>query len=206
MFYGLSHMESEFHAQNLHKVVQLAPCFYPELPEAVRKPFFANQTIMQYQDYGVYAINGPNWDRDLQVLCDNFPKAICDTYINQTGLQAQAVESEKLWTMNSIAKRFQEKVEDEDWLSGTYENDLVDLGNIKIVPISMFTATEDSTCPYEVALEHIPLIQSQTVRIDVEGVDHDYFHSVANSDWFMENLIAQLVIPEETAVPVISWI
>ena len=27
MFYGLSHLESEFHAHNLHKVVQLAPCF-----------------------------------------------------------------------------------------------------------------------------------------------------------------------------------
>ena len=29
MFYGLAHLESEFHVNNVHKVVQLAPCFYP---------------------------------------------------------------------------------------------------------------------------------------------------------------------------------
>lgn len=86
MFYGLAHMESEFHAQNLYKVVQLAPCFIPLFPDAIAKPYFANKTIMQYQDYGVYAINGPNWDRDLQTLCDNFPEIICKTYQNQTGL------------------------------------------------------------------------------------------------------------------------
>ena len=33
MFYGLAHMESEFHADNIYKVVQLAPCFYPLTPE-----------------------------------------------------------------------------------------------------------------------------------------------------------------------------
>ena len=27
MFYGLAHMESTFHAENLHKVIQMAPCF-----------------------------------------------------------------------------------------------------------------------------------------------------------------------------------
>lgn len=72
------------------------------------------------------------------------------------------------------------------------------MSNIKIVPISMFTATEDTTCPYDVASEYIPQIGSETVRIDVEGVDHDYFHSVANSDWFMTNLIEQLQIPATT--------
>ena len=72
---------------------------------------------------------------------------------------------------------------------------MVDLSNIKIVPISMFTATDDHTCPYDVALEYIPKIQSETVRIDVEGVDHDYFHTVANSDWFMRNLTEQLQVP-----------
>lgn len=31
MFYGLSHIESTFHADNVHKVVQMAPCFYPKM-------------------------------------------------------------------------------------------------------------------------------------------------------------------------------
>ena len=72
---------------------------------------------------------------------------------------------------------------------------MVDLSNIKIVPISMFTATDDHTCPHDVALEYIPKIQSETVRIDVEGVGHDYFDKEANSDWFMSNLTEQLQVP-----------
>lgn len=87
MFYGLAHMEEEFHADNVYKVVQLAPCFVPYLPPSVRRPIVANRTIMRYQDYGVYAVNGPNWDRDLQALCDNFPKYICDYYTSVTGKQ-----------------------------------------------------------------------------------------------------------------------
>ena len=35
MFYGLAHLESQFHAETLHKVVQLAPCFYASLGETV---------------------------------------------------------------------------------------------------------------------------------------------------------------------------
>ena len=65
MFYGLAHMESQFHADNLHKVVQLAPCFYPLIEEQFRTPEVPDATIMRYQDFGVYAVNGPNWDRDL---------------------------------------------------------------------------------------------------------------------------------------------
>ena len=69
------------------------------------------------------------------------------------------------------------------------------LENIQHVPIAMFTATDDHTCPHATALEYIPRIGSQTTRIDVEGVDHDYFYTKANSDWFMTNLIDQLQIP-----------
>ena len=43
--------------------------------------------------------------------------------------------------MNGTVKRFQEF--DDDWLEGELETEMVDLSQIKIVPISMFTATED---------------------------------------------------------------
>ena len=73
MFYGLAHLESQFHADNVYKVVQLAPCFVPYLAPAIAKPIVANNTIMKLQGLGVYAINGPNWERDLKTICDNFP-------------------------------------------------------------------------------------------------------------------------------------
>ena len=107
MFYGLSKMESEFHVDYLHKAVLLAPCFAAFFyPEELRKPEIADATIMKYQDYGVYAFNGPNWERDLQTLCDNFPEQLCNYYKNITGKMGQAVESEKYWTLNGIADRF----------------------------------------------------------------------------------------------------
>lgn len=52
----------------------------------------------------MYAINGPNWDRDLQTLCDNYAKPICDYYKGLTGYMGQAVESEIYWSMNGIPK------------------------------------------------------------------------------------------------------
>ena len=74
MFYGLAHLESQFHAETLHRVVQLAPCFYAAFDESIE---LVNETIMRYQDYGVYAFNGPNWERDLQTICDNFSEEVC---------------------------------------------------------------------------------------------------------------------------------
>ena len=44
MHYGLAHLESTFHADNVHKVVQLAPCFVPHVPNFTQA--YANATIM----------------------------------------------------------------------------------------------------------------------------------------------------------------
>ena len=79
MFYGLSHLEKEFHADNVHKVVQLAPCFVVYMPPEATVELM-NHSIMTYHDLGVYAFNGPNWERDLQTLCDNFPGPLCGYY------------------------------------------------------------------------------------------------------------------------------
>ena len=48
MLYGLAHKESEFHAQNIHKVVLMAPCFYAFFAEEDRTVEFANEGVMQY--------------------------------------------------------------------------------------------------------------------------------------------------------------
>merc|ERR1719469_1808236 len=104
-----------------------------------------------------------------------------------TGLQAASIQSEKYWAMNGAIKRFQEF--NDKWLDGEYESPLVSLESIKQIPIAMFIATDDEICPHEVALAHIPRISSYTTRIDVEGVNHEYFFTKANSEWFMKNLV-----------------
>ena len=98
--------------------------------------------------------------------------------------------------MNGVEDRFQEF--DYEWDQRHYQTEMVHLENIQKVPISMFTATDDMTCPYDTASKYIPMIGSETVRIDVPGETHDYFHEDASSEWFMEQLIAQLQIPEAT--------
>lgn len=80
MFYGLSHIEESYLQNNLIKFIALAPCSVstgvatstgePDI-DAYEKTFF------RMQDLGVYAFNGPNWDRDVQIICDNLEEDFC---------------------------------------------------------------------------------------------------------------------------------
>ena len=106
-----------------------------------------------------------------------------------------AVETLIHWFMNEAVNRFQEKADDTKWLAGEVNTDEIRLENIKRVPIALFVGTNDTICAYETALEYIPKIQSVTTRIDVEGEGHLYFALKATSQWFMDNLIAQLQVP-----------
>ena len=61
----------------------------------------------------------------------------------------------------------------------------------------MFVSTEDQSCPHATSLKYIPQIKSETVRIDVPLASHDYYHTEANTDWFMSKLIEQLQVPTQ---------
>lgn len=104
--------------------------------------------------------------------------------------------SEQYWTMNGLTDRFQEFAP--NWLDGEETMPLVEMSNIKQVPMTFFVGTLDDVCPHHTAMKYIPEIQSQTNYFDVQGEGHSYFASRANDDWFMENLIASLVIPTGT--------
>ena len=83
MFYGLSKLEEDFHVHYLHKAVLLAPCFVYYIPPVERRPWLVNH--YWFTDFGVYAINGPNWDKDLQTICDNYDRETCKHYTDLTG-------------------------------------------------------------------------------------------------------------------------
>ena len=66
--------------------------------------------------------------------------------------------------------------------------------------MAVITATNDSYCKYDVAMEHLDQINSQKTLIDVQGEDHDYFNSAkVNNDWFMQQLVEQLHVPTSSA-------
>lgn len=83
MHYGLAHLESDFHVDNLYRAVHLAPCFYAVSPNSGKAYYDA--TLFQFQSKGIYAINGPNWDEQLALICENFPGPMCSHYTGYTG-------------------------------------------------------------------------------------------------------------------------
>ena len=82
MTYALTHLEDSFFADALYKYVALGPCFVSWDP---RSPEEYAEEMQLFVDNKIYAINGPNWDQDLQTICDNFPKRYCKKYTDYTG-------------------------------------------------------------------------------------------------------------------------
>jgi len=56
------------------------------------------------------------------------------------------VKSEQHWVMNGETDRFQEFAP--NWLDGEEQMPLVDVSQIKNVPMAFFTATNDQVCPH----------------------------------------------------------
>ena len=83
MHYGLAHDSDNFRADNLYKIVHLAPCFVSNVPDWTKG--FANETVFQFQDYGVYAIEGPNWEEDLKTIRQNFGFTVYHLMKKMTG-------------------------------------------------------------------------------------------------------------------------
>jgi len=79
MHYALAHDDEHWFKQNLHKIVQLAPCFVVEnVPGWFQSEY--NSTLATFRDHEIYAINGPNWEEDLDKICDLYDMVICDYY------------------------------------------------------------------------------------------------------------------------------
>ena len=55
----------------------------------------------------MYAFGGPNWDRDIATICDNFDQEICDYATGYGGGEPFSVKSQQHWAQNSLENRFQ---------------------------------------------------------------------------------------------------
>ena len=80
IFYGLSYLEESFHQHNLIKAVTLAPCFVASWYTKIELSDFQSMP-----DWGVYAINGPNWAQDVETICDNVNIVICEYFRTYSG-------------------------------------------------------------------------------------------------------------------------
>ena len=64
------------------------------------------------------------------------------------------------------------------------------LENIKQVPIALFISEFDQSCSYDQAFEHLVRINSEVTPIVVKDMDHFYYGTTANTEDFMDKLIA----------------
>ena len=78
------------------------------------------------------------------------------------------------------------------WEVDYRKEDLIPIERIQTVPMSVFTAKNDTYCKYDVAMEHLDKIPAKKTLIDVDGEDHDYFDSKLNNDKFIKQLVEQL--------------
>ena len=108
MFYGLSNIEETYLEKNLIKFIALAPCSVSTgLLTPSGEPDIAGykETFFRLQDLGVYAVKGPNWDRDLKIICDNLDKDFCEVS-KAYAWQPYSVQDELHWIYNFIEQRF----------------------------------------------------------------------------------------------------
>jgi len=94
MFYSLAHLEESFHVNNTYKFIALAPCFIANDDIDFDT---ALETTFKYADYGVYVYAGPNYDKDIETICANFPDYACERFSGYGGCQPTCIKSENHW-------------------------------------------------------------------------------------------------------------
>ena len=109
MHYALSHDDKGFYADNLHRVIQLAPCFYPNVPDLILP--FVNGGVMRLGDFGITHLGDtPSWDQDLQTIYENVDIFTYEFLSGFAGKPAVSVKSIQLWTQLGMNNEFEEPV------------------------------------------------------------------------------------------------
>lgn len=142
MFYALAKLEEEFFADNLFTFAAIDPCTI-DVTEGNR---IYKHGLFHFSEYGIYAFGGPNWDEDLNTICDNFDQEICDYAAGCAGGEPVSLQTNVHWAQNVVQQRFQEY--SPEYMSGKHHHhtDLIDLSQIKKVPVTIWSGLLDNTC------------------------------------------------------------
>lgn len=57
--------------------------------------------MFTFPEVGVYALNGPNWDADLQTICDNYDYLTCKEMTHVSGWMPVSVKANNHWGYNA---------------------------------------------------------------------------------------------------------
>ena len=61
----------------------MAPCFVADVPDWSKG--IANSSVFHFQEKGIYAINGPNWEQDLKTIRKEFGLTVWGIFKKITG-------------------------------------------------------------------------------------------------------------------------
>ena len=93
MFYALATLEEEFLKDNLFTFAALDPCTI----DVTEGDDIYKDGLFHFHEYGIYAFGGPNWDSDLQTICDNFDQEICDYATGCAGGEPVSLKTNVHW-------------------------------------------------------------------------------------------------------------
>ena len=190
MHYALAHDEDNFYGESLHRVIQLAPCFYPNVPNIIWNTISAG--TMRLHEFGVHSLFGKNWEQDLKTICDNVDAFTCSHYRGLTGSQPISVKSEQYWAQLGMNNGFYEPVTMEQWANGVYHGDAIDVSKINQVPMSFFIGGSDNLCKASFANEYISQMHTTTEVWTISGKEHSYFSGDNYTASFMNHLVQHL--------------
>ena len=93
MFYALAKLEADFFAEHLFTFAALDPCTI----DITEGDDIYKDGLFHFHEYGIYAFGGPNWDSDLQTICDNFDQEICDYATGCAGGEPVSLKTNVHW-------------------------------------------------------------------------------------------------------------
>ena len=189
MHYALAH-DATWYKDNLHRAVQLAPCFVSQISESVLTSY--DDTIASFRENGIFALNGPNWVETYDQICNIYGQKTCDSVADEMeGKQPVSVKSEQHWIQNNLVDGFNEF--QDEWTSGVTKSAPIDVSKIDYVPMSFFIATEDELCTYDDAYKYIAKMDKADKTVyELVGKGHDFFNHPARDGYFMTRLLKEL--------------
>lgn len=189
MHYALAHDDNDFFGENLHRVIQLAPCFRPDFPNIITD--IVSEGIMKFQEHGVYALYDQNWDEVIDTICDNSDFIQCEVLKNmgRGGAQPGSVKAFQYWMQLGLTDGFYEPVTMEQWANGDRIGAEIDVHKINSVPMTFIMGSSDSLCRPEYAMEYAAKIPIEIETIEIDWKGHSYFASEAHTEYFMRHLL-----------------
>ena len=173
--------------ESLHKFIALSPCVMLNVTGKDEK--FFEEGLYRFEEKGIYAYKGPDWEDDLTKICEEFDSEVCLEFTNHStkehvlGVEYQPTSMKNLryWWQNGFMNRYQEYAPNyNEGKKLTRSIGIDDIG--KGVSIAMFVPRNDEKCPFhpmsDIKVDHIRWYEGDE--------KHGHFSSFKDTEFIIE--------------------